>query len=643
MVTVGLYSSRYSHANVEVRRKLFRQVEPCPSVRPNKRDMQLALALCGLGVWKLAPSWRVAWVGGMLCLLATVVLASCGDNSEPEAVGEPVAAAPTATAELTSPSPSPEPTPTESPSPAKPYSSQSEGESQFYADLAFDFDEDSVWGEVFDAVAEPERLCIENELGDELLATAREHHLLSEDHTPTWQVAAFSCLAPETAATVFFSRMVADIKDLLNEEAEACLRDLLVQADIVGMVAASLPDAAGSNAEEVTAQFTGKLFKCIAQIPMVEDAEPPADSHSPIWRYQTRGRVVNAPAVASGMVFAGSDDNHIYALDAESGELVWSYETGDVIRSTPTESDGVVFAGSNDGYVHALRTETGEVLWTYNTGMPVQYTPVLQDGLVYLGAVSEGHYSVHALDAMSGEPAWIAGVPYPYGAQFAVTVAGGMIYAPGASGELYAMDASTGELAWTFTGDTGADLPPSVADGSVFLTAVNFAYGLGEDTGEELWRYSTGRLPARNFQAVVSEGAYYFSPDRHLYALSTETGGYFWSFEADAMIETTPVVADGMVFVGTESGRFHALDVSTGQLVWTWDTPGASIDSPAVVDGVLYAESEDGNLRALRAATGEELWSFQKGYFDGIPAYTVEDGILFVGSLDGAVYAFAAP
>ena len=278
-------------------------------------------------------------------------------------MGEPVAAAPTATAELTSPTPSPEPTPTESPSPAKPYSSQSEGESQFYVDLAFDFDEDSVWGEVFDAVAEPERLCIENELGDELLATAREHYLLSEDQTPTWQVAAFSCLAPETAATVFFSRMVADIKDLLNEEAEACLRDLLVQADIVGMVAASLPDAAGSNAEEVTAQFTGKLFKCIAQIPMVEDAEPPADSHSPIWRYQTGGWVVNAPAVVSGMVFAGSDDNHIYALDAESGELVWSYETGDVIRSTPTESDGVVFAGSNDGYVHALRTETGEVLW----------------------------------------------------------------------------------------------------------------------------------------------------------------------------------------------------------------------------------------------------------------------------------------
>ena len=64
---------------------------------------------------------------------------------------------------------------------------------------------------------------------------------------------------------------------------------------------------------------------------------------------------------------------------------------------------------------------------------------------------------------------------------------------------------------------------------------------------------------------------------------------------------------------------------------------------PSVVDGVLYAESSDGNLRAMNAATGEEIWKFQKGYFDGVPSYTVSDGVLYVGSLDGNVYAFPAP
>ena len=68
-----------------------------------------------------------------------------------------------------------------------------------------------------------------------------------------------------------------------------------------------------------------------------------------------------------------------------------------------------------------------------------------------------------------------------------------------------------------------------------------------------------------------------------------------------------------------------------------------ALQSPMVADGVLYAESSDGHLRALDAATGEELWRFQKGYFDGIPSYTVIGGVLYVGSLDGGVYAFIAP
>ena len=45
----------------------------------------------------------------------------------------------------------------------------------------------------------------------------------------------------------------------------------------------------------------------------------------------------------------------------------------------------------------------------------------------------------------------------------------------------------------------------------------------------------------------------------------------------------------------------------------------------------------------MNAATGEEIWKFQKGYFDGVPSYTVADGVLYVGSLDGSVYAFQAP
>ena len=177
----------------------------------------------------------------------------------------------------------------------------------------------------------------------------------------------------------------------------------------------------------------------------------------------------------------------------------------------------------------------------------------------------------------------------------------------------------------------------------MYLTGVNAAYALDESTGELVWSYDTERLPAREFPAVVADGSYYFSPDDHIYALSTTTGEPRWSYQADSMINTAPVAAEGIVYVGSESGRFYALDAVTGGLVWSRESMEWGLQSPAVVDGVLYAESSDGHLRALDAATGEDIWQFQKGYFAGVPSFTVDDGVLYVGALDGGVYAFTAP
>ena len=176
----------------------------------------------------------------------------------------------------------------------------------------------------------------------------------------------------------------------------------------------------------------------------------------------------------------------------------------------------------------------------------------------------------------------------------------------------------------------------------MYLTAVNTAYALDEATGAVVWEFGTERLPARDAPAVVADGVYYFSPDDHIYALDAETGAPIWSWssESDGLIDTTPVTAGGIVYVGYESGMFYALDNTTGEPFWN---RGGALDSPALVDGVLYAESEDGHLQALDATTGERIWSFQKGYFSGIRSFTVTGGGVYVGSLDGGVYAFTAP
>ena len=118
--------------------------------------------------------------------------------------------------------------------------------------------------------------------------------------------------------------------------------------------------------------------------------DPPQADESLLWRNPTGGWVVNAPTVVDGAVYAGSDDNHVYALDAETGELLWRFETDDVIRSSPTVAGGAVYVGSNDNHVYALDAETGGLLWSYDTGDWAQYSPTVNGGMVYLGALAEG-------------------------------------------------------------------------------------------------------------------------------------------------------------------------------------------------------------------------------------------------------------
>ena len=76
----------------------------------------------------------------------------------------------------------------------------------------------------------------------------------------------------------------------------------------------------------------------------------------------------SSPAVVNGVVYVGSDDNKMYALNAATGTKEWSYSTGGSVVSSPAVVNGVVYFGSEDDYVYALNAATGVKEWSYQTG-----------------------------------------------------------------------------------------------------------------------------------------------------------------------------------------------------------------------------------------------------------------------------------
>ena len=465
---------------------------------------------------------------------------------------------------------------------------------------AFEFGPDTRWGDVYDALSEPEQACISSELGDQL-ASVRDRPVLSEGATEPLQVSVFGCLSQETASELFMASFTAQLPPL-PEESEACVRGLLKDADIAAIVASDLPEA-GPAEQAAAMQFGFGLLTCLPEEMMSAlmggdgpggPSGPPPPDDASIWSFQTGGWVVNAPAVANGVVYAGSDDNSVYALDAATGSMLWSFETGDIIRSTPTLAGGAVYVGSNDNFVYALDAATGEMLWKHDTSKAVQYSPVVTDGVVYIGAQGDVDYSVHALDAsVRGAGVGRRGaLPLRSSSSLSqLRMASCTRPARPASSTLWTHQ--QGKCSGASTSVMGSESPPTVVDGVVYLTAVNTAYALDEATGEEIWSYGTEKFPAVQItRQSSSDGVYYFAPDSNLYALDVTTGHMRWYYPADDLITDVPVVAEGMVLVRSESGVFHALNAATGSPVWSWENTDSALRSPTVVNGFLIAESK---------------------------------------------------
>jgi hypothetical protein len=114
--------------------------------------------------------------------------------------------------------------------------------------------------------------------------------------------------------------------------------------------------------------------------------------------------VASSPAVADGIVYVGSLDGKVYALNATTGALVWNFTTGWEVFSSPAIASGVVYVGSEDGNVYALGAVTGALVWNYTTGAGVYSSPAVAGGVVYVG--SQEDRNVYALDAVTGALVW---------------------------------------------------------------------------------------------------------------------------------------------------------------------------------------------------------------------------------------------
>jgi outer membrane protein assembly factor BamB len=131
------------------------------------------------------------------------------------------------------------------------------------------------------------------------------------------------------------------------------------------------------------------------------------------WSFSAESSIWATPLLADGTLYVTSMDKHVYALDAQTGELQWKFpdETsapenppiGGIV-GTPTLHKGVLYFGSFNNRLYALDIQTHKVLWRYDTSNWVWGSPVVDDATGYvIGADLDGH--IFAIDSAGGDPA----------------------------------------------------------------------------------------------------------------------------------------------------------------------------------------------------------------------------------------------
>jgi len=300
----------------------------------------------------------------------------------------------------------------------------------------------------------------------------------------------------------------------------------------------------------------------------------PVIRHQPDVKWQTKisSTWLMPPMITDGMLYTGSGDGVLYALNVETGEQVWSVGGFEAFESTGAIAGDVIIAGGFSNVVKALDKYTGEEVWSYQTDYFPQGSPLIIDDRVYIAT----DHVVYALDLQSGQLIW--------------------------------------EVA---TGNESAFMgAPAYDEGVIYTTGGKLLLALDVETGDELWRVEKDEI---FLGLAVANGMIYVGNwDQNLYAFDQLTGEERWNFKAGGEFWSAPAVNEDIVYAGNIDHFLYALNPQTGELIWKFDTGGDAISEALISDGVLYVSdsshlfpSGPRHFYALDAVTGEELWVFE--------------------------------
>lgn len=409
------------------------------------------------------------------------------------------------------------------------------------------------------------------------------------------------------------------------------------------------------------------------------------------WVFPVNEAVVSTPAYVDGVVYFGSWEGIVYAVDADSGEEIWRHDAralvgeesawaqrGIGIRGGLNVTDGRVYVGDTAGYLTVLDAADGAMVWRERLYDHLHSrlfgAPKVHEGAVYSGVscleessirldpLYNGYTfrgSVVRLDAMSGSLAWRFFTIPVEASQIGTKYDDRPVYGP-AGVCVWASPAVDPERSTVYV-TTGQGYTGPLEH----LGHAESLIALDQASGEVRWSwqaapgasdlYTNERLGGDDEGPGVDFGSapvLFGGADGNRWIAAGQKNGQVHVFDpasGEKLFDTS--IGDGGILFGFASdgeriftgrsfraGAVTSIDGATGEILWQTDSAEGSTAAPVTLAGprddlVVFAGTTAGILQAYDGNTGEVLWSH--AFTDGTSIQggaAIANGMVFVGA-----------
>lgn len=365
-----------------------------------------------------------------------------------------------------------------------------------------------------------------------------------------------------------------------------------------------------------------------------------------LWKQELVGGPGLAPAVADGVVYVGTDDGKLFALQLSDGQRKWEFRQEDAILAPPTVMGDYVFVGDEGGNLWAVRTRDGRDDWSFKSDgaiysgavpLPVRAALAPQvlvgsyDGGLYCIRTTDGELlwtyktadKLHGTPAVAGEFAFVAGcdgflhcVRHRDGALLAKF----NFKAPSASAAAFANDRfflgtyGNQVVAIEFDAARAATAPailPAASQPGTSPTASGPAVAEGWSAAglmKTAWTFEDAdrQFPFMSSAATNGESVVIGGRDKRVWCLNAADGRPRWSYAARKRFETSAIISGDRAFIGGDDGVVYALSLSDGSVVWQYESGSPIVCGPIAADGRLIFANADGTIFCFGAPAPAE-------------------------------------